>query len=227
VTTAVPQTAQSSRSKPRFWFELRRHVPFTLLRTGTGVMIAGVLIAIHLSSGWTAGLFWGLHPLHVLLSAMATTSLYRHWARAGCLRCFIVGYIGAVGIATLSDCVIPYIGEWMLDLPNRGWHIGFIEKWWLINPAAIVGIAIAWLLPNSTIPHAGHVLLSTWASLFHIQLALGSEINLLAVLVLPAFVLLAVWLPCCSSDIVLPVLFPRKACRYDYHPRSRESERAV
>lgn len=223
--TVVPQTARLPRSKPRLWAELKRHVPFTLLGTGTGVVIAGLLIALHLPRDWTAGLFWGLHPLHVLLSAMATTSLYRHWARAGWLRCFLVGYIGAIGIATLSDCVIPYVGEWVLDLPNRGWHLGFIEKWWLINPAAVVGVVIAWLLPQSIIPHAGHVLLSTWASLFHIQLALGSEIDLLAVLVLPVFLFLAVWLPCCTSDIVLPVLFTRMSRQHDHHPRPRGSER--
>jgi len=227
VTMALPQSASLSRSEPRLWSELRRHIPFTLLGTVSGIVIAALLIASHLSRGWTSGLFWGLHPLHVLLIAMATTSLYRNRARAGWWRCFVVGYIGAIGIATLSDCVIPYFGEWLLALPSRCWHIGFIEKWWLVNPAAIGGIAIAWLLPDSTIPHAGHVLLSTWASLFHIQLALGDDVGLLAILVLPIFLFLAVWLPCCTSDIVLPVLFARRAGRHVHHASPEESERAA
>ena len=28
---------------------------------------------------------------------------------------------------------------WMLHLPNRGLHLGFIEKWWLVNPIALIG----------------------------------------------------------------------------------------
>ena len=96
----------------------------------------------------------------------------------------IIGYVGAVGIATLSDCFIPYLGEVMLDLPNRGIHIGFIEEWWLVNPLALVGIAIAYYNPTTRFPHAGHVLLSTWASLFHIVMAMGETISWLSYLVI-------------------------------------------
>jgi len=187
--------------------ELKRHAPFTLLGAFTGIAIAGAFAAGGLERTWAVRLFWGLHPLHVLLSAVATTSLFRYRARAGWISSVVVGYIGAVGIATLSDCVIPYVGEWLVGLPNRGIHIGFIEKWWLVNPFVLVGIGAAWLFPLSTVSHAGHVLLSTWASLFHMQMAIGDRWTLAAVAVLPVFLFLAVWVPCCTSDIVLPVLF--------------------
>ena len=55
----------------------------------------------------------------------------------------IIGYAGAIGIASLSDCIIPYLGETILRMPDRHLHLGFIEKWWLINPLAIIGVAIA------------------------------------------------------------------------------------
>jgi len=60
-----------------------------------------------------------------------------------------------VGIASLSDSIIPYVAEYLLGMPNRGIHLGFIEKWWLVNPMAMIGIFIAWLWPRTKFPHAG------------------------------------------------------------------------
>jgi hypothetical protein len=79
--------------------------------------------------------------------------------------------------------------------------------WWLINPLALLGICIAWFWPRTKIPHAGHVLLSTWASLFHITMAMGDSVGLVTTLLIGLFLFLAVWMPCCTSDIVFPLLF--------------------
>jgi hypothetical protein len=122
----------------------------------------------------------------------------------------IIGFVGSVGIATISDSLIPYLGEIMLNMPNRGLHIGFIEKWWLINPLALLGIAVAYFRPSTRFPHAGHVLLSTWASLFHILMAVGGPVNWLSYLVVFVFLFIAVVIPCCVSDIVFPLLFVGK-----------------
>jgi len=119
----------------------------------------------------------------------------------------VVGYTGSIGIATLSDSIIPFIGEALLHLPNRGIHIGFIEKWWLINPMAVAGILIAHRFPRTKFPHAGHVFLSTWASLFHIIMAMGGKLTPMLFPVTFIFLFLAVWIPCCTSDIVFPLLF--------------------
>jgi hypothetical protein len=102
------------------------------------------------------------------------------------------------------------LGELLLDLPNREIHIGFIEKWWLVNPLAFLGIIIAYFKPTTRIPHAGHVLLSTWASLFHVIMALGGSINWTIFIIVFFFLFFSVWLPCCTSDIVFPLLFIRK-----------------
>ena len=215
-------------AKPiRLGTELRRHVPFTAFGTLTGVLIAAVFVCVGIELRWAVRLFWTLHPLHVLLSAMATTCLYRHLARAGWPSSILVGYIGAIGIASLSDCVIPYVGEWMIGLPNRGFHLGFIEKWWLVNPMALAGIALAWWLSASTVSHAVHVLLSTWASLFHMQMAVGDQLSVQVMLILPVFLFMAVWIPCCTSDIVLPVFFSRFSVQRKPSRDDGESERAA
>ena len=96
----------------------------------------------------------------------------------------------------------------MLNMPNRGLHLGFIEKWWLVNPLALLGALIAFGRPRTQFPHAGHVLLSTWASLFHMMAAMGGgEIGATTIVLMGTFLFLAVWLPCCTSDIVFPLLF--------------------
>jgi hypothetical protein len=165
-------------------------------------------------------LFWTLHPLHVLLSALVTTAMYILHGRRSTWSILWIGYVGSVGIATVSDSVIPFVGEWMLNLPHRGVHLGFIEKWWLVNPMAFAGILLGAWWPHTRVAHAGHVLLSTWASLFHITMAMGGSLTILQVLLVAVFLFLAVWIPCCTSDIVFPLLFVRKSPTDDPQPPS-------
>jgi hypothetical protein len=191
--------------------ELKVHAPFTAFGALTGVVI--MTFFYRLPSETSYNIFYILHPLHVVMSAMVTASMYGLY-KCGRLRgkcnlwvLLFIGYLGSVGIATLSDSIIPYIGESMLSLPNKGLHLGFIEKWWLVNPLAIIGVGIAYFWPSTKLPHFAHVLLSTWASLFHIMMALGGEINGIIISIVAAFLFLSVWIPCCVSDIVFPLLF--------------------
>jgi hypothetical protein len=187
--------------------ELKSHAPFTMLGAVTGVFIMVALVVTDVPRGISVALFWSLHPLHVLLSALVTTAMFTLHSRGTLLRTVLVGYVGSVGIASLSDCVIPYVAEYLLGLPHRGIHLGFLEKWWLVNPLAAVGIGLGYVLPRTKLPHAGHVLLSTWASLFHMMMAVETGFSLLGYVAVTAFLFLAVWIPCCTSDIVFPMLF--------------------
>lgn len=185
--------------------ELGRHVPFTLFGAVCGMLIMAAFIATEVPAHLTETLFWTFHPLHVLFSALATTSMFCLQDCRNRWLAVAVGYGGAVGIATLSDCLIPFVGEWMLGLPNRGVRLGFIEKWWLVNPMAFMGIGIALRRPRTRFPHAVHVLLSTWASLFHMTMALHRQPGAGTLLVMALFLFLSVWIPCCTSDIVFPL----------------------
>jgi len=189
--------------------ELRIHAPFTAFGTVTGIVIMALVIHVRLPRETSSVLFWTFHPLHVVLSALVTAGMYRLHSTGSLWRTFVIGYIGAIGIATLSDSIIPYVGELLLDLPNRGIHLGFIEKWWLVNPLALAGIALAYIRPRTKVPHAAHVLLSTWASLFHITMAMGAEFNVSTAILVAVFLFVAVWVPCCTSDIVFPLLFSK------------------
>jgi len=194
--------------------ELKKHSPFTVFGAITGVFIMAIFHNIPYRASYA--IFYTLHPMHVVLSALVTASMYdiHKRKRSGggykIWKLLIVGYVGAVGIATLSDSVIPYFGEALLGMPNRGIHIGFIEEWWLINPLAIIGVAKAYFRPATKFPHAGHVLLSTWASIFHIMMAAG-PLGWLSYIAIFLFLFIAVWIPCCMSDIVFPLLFVKEA----------------
>ncbi|HIE44455.1 MAG TPA: hypothetical protein EYP78_06650 [Candidatus Omnitrophica bacterium] len=192
--------------------ELKHHIPFTIFGAITGIII--MFFFQKLPSKVSYNIFYILHPMHVVLSALATASMYElHKCGGMKQRCnilvlLIIGYVGSIGIATLSDSLIPYIGEGLLAMPNKEIHIGFIEKWWLVNPLALIGIAIAYYRPNTKFPHLGHVLLSTWASLFHIIMALsGQRLSWFLYIAIILFLFIAVWIPCCLSDIVFPLLF--------------------
>ncbi len=192
--------------------ELKHHAPFTAVGALTGIAIATAFVYLRIPQSVSHRLFEACHPLHVLLSAMATTAMFRLHSRRGLVATIVVGYVGAIGIGTVSDCLMPYLGELLLGFRDAEAHIGFIEHWYLVNPAALVGVAIGCWRPTTKAPHAGHVLLSTWASLFHILMAVGEgqPIGPLTIAAVAVVLFLAVWLPCCTSDIVLPLLLGGK-----------------
>jgi len=195
--------------------ELKHHVPFTLVGSLTGIIVACVFVYSQVSHDTSHILFKTFHPAHVFFSALATAGMYRLHSKRTLLATFVVGYLGSVGIGTLSDCLIPYISELLLGLHDKTVHakahIGFIESWYIVNPLALLGIAFACWKPSTKIPHTGHVLLSTWASLFHLLMSISGNgtVGVVTGLMIPVVLFLAVWIPCCTSDIVFPLLLAR------------------
>jgi len=195
--------------------ELKCHAPFTLFGAFTG--IACMLLFRNLEHDTSRAVFYVFHPGHVLLSAIVIASMFQlHAGRGRLITVVLIGFFGSIVIGTLSDSIIPYVGEVLLGMPihaheHGGFaeeaHIGFIEGWYVVIPAAIVGVVIALIKPKTKFPHAGHVLLSTWASSFHMLMAMGGQMTILNAVGSFGFLFLAVLLPCCFSDIVFPLLF--------------------
>jgi hypothetical protein len=199
--------------------ELSRHAPFTACGAITGIIIMLIIIFGRISSHISQTIFYILHPLHVVLSALVTTSMYRRHRKDKIWTAILIGYTGSIGIATLSDAIIPYIGGVLFPSVTIRFHLPFIEteimpvigikKWQVVNSAALIGIITGYFRPTTKIPHTGHVLLSTWASLFYFTaFGIAQWAPLLPVVFL--FLFLAVWIPCCLSDIVYPLLFIRE-----------------
>ena len=202
--------------------ELRGHVPFTVAGAVTGIIVMVAVVFSNVSTSISQNVFYTLHPIHIILSAMTTTAMYRKYGKGKIWIAVLIGYVGSIGIATLSDAVIPYIGAVLLNVKIE-FHIPFIEtgkfpvigiaKWQLVNSAAFVGIALAYWKRTTRFPHYGHVLLSTWASLFYFTaFGVAQWIPLLGFVFL--FLILAVLIPCCLSDIVFPLLFVREKAEH-------------
>ncbi len=197
--------------------ELKEHVLFTALGAVSGIIIMVIIVLTNIPTQISQTAFHTLHPLHVILSALTTTAMYRKYGISKIWAAVLIGYSGSIGIATLSDAIIPYLGGALLGV-EIGFHLPFletekmpfigIETWKLVNSAALAGIIIGVLRPTTKFPHSGHVFLSTWASLFYF-IAFGAAHWLPLLPFIFLFLFLAVWLPCCISDIVFPLLFAR------------------
>ncbi len=198
--------------------ELKRHAPFTASGAATGIIIMAIMVFGNVPSSVSHTIFYTLHPIHVVLSALVTAAMYMKDRKGRIWVAILIGWTGSIGIATISDTIIPYLGGALLHVPME-FHVPFlettkmpvigIEKWKIVNSAAIVGTAVGCWKQTTRIPHAGHVLLSTWASLFYFTaFGIADWIPLLPFIFL--FLFLAVWIPCCTSDIVYPLLFVRK-----------------
>ncbi|MFC1871207.1 hypothetical protein ACFLYF_02245 [Chloroflexota bacterium] len=191
--------------------ELKEHIPFTAVGAVTGIILMVIIVLVNVPAQISQGAFNIFHPLHVLLSAMVTTAMFRKYKGGKIWIALAIGYSGSVGIATLSDSVIPYLGGALLGA-DMEFHVGFIEEWWLVNPLALIGIIIGYMRPATKSPHFGHVLLSTWASLFYFT-AFGVAQWLPVLPLIFLFLFFAVWLPCCISDIIFPLLFTGNIAR--------------
>jgi len=224
--------------------ELKGHAPFTLFGAVLGVVFMVFFGGFRERFGHA--FFATFHSAHVVLSAMVTASMFKlHTSKRQFVLILVIGYFGSIGVATLSDIVIPHIGGRLLglDIPThaeihhagagervdesanehqahseqsgRKIHLAFIEEWYLVNPAAFLGIAIALLLPRTKFPHAGHVLVSTWASLAYLLMDMRSKLTIGVGFGILATLFLATWIPCCLSDIVFPLLFVKSDIELD------------
>jgi len=195
--------------------ELGHHAPFTSAGAATGIAAMAAVTLAGTPMNVNEALFYTFHPLHVIFSALVTTAIYRKAKNHKIWLVPIIGYVGSVGIATLSDAIIPFLEGQSLHIA-MGLHIPFLSteimpfvgvpKWIIVNAAAAVGISIGFLRPQTKVPHMIHVLLSTWASLFGFT-AFGTADWLPLLPIIFVFLFLAVWIPCCVSDIVFPLLW--------------------
>ena len=97
--------------------EFKGHAPFTLGGALLGVVF--MLLFQNISSQTSHILFNIFHPAHVVLSAVTTAAMFKlHSRKANFIMILIIGYVGSIGIATLSDSIIPYAGEILL-----GFHV--------------------------------------------------------------------------------------------------------
>jgi hypothetical protein len=191
--------------------ELKHHLPLTLtvsLLAGVSVALI-VLLNLRLTE-FFPNAFEIIHPAHVLVSAAATAAIF-HKYKKSILQSIIIGVTGAILIGTISDALLPWIAGNLFSL-NTTLHLPIIENPILIITTAIAGTYIGIYLGLFKLNHSLHVFFSVFASLFYL-LAFSSNINIWIILGSSFVVFLVVYIPCCVSDIVFPILFIKKPCK--------------
>lgn len=201
--------------------ELIRHLPYSIFGISLGLIFMGILTflailvrAEDLIPRASEELFHVFHPSHILFSAVATTAMFwKHEKRL--IKAIIVGFVGSVGICSLSDIVFPYIGGTLLGAQMRI-HICVIETPGLVLPFAVTGI-LAGIVANQSFErafeysHSMHVFLSSMASILYLlSFGIVDWIHLLGQVFV--ITIAAVMIPCCTSDIVFPLACAHRNC---------------
>jgi hypothetical protein len=226
--------------------ELREHVPFSVTAVTIGLIVAGTICILSLGAeqgleavggadhaghdhaGHNHGdepaqLYFHLfHPAHMLFSAMATAAMFcRYERRIG--KAIVIGLIGAIGVCGISDIAMPHVSLLFLGVETE-WHICVYEHPALVIPFAVVGVMVGvaasgGVINSTIISHSLHVFASTMASIFYMVGPLGLTHWIEDLGKVFMFVVLAVMVPCCLSDIVFPLLMSRSArSRYEEAP---------
>ncbi len=222
--------------QPALLIELREHVPFSVSAVVLGLIAAGTICILgsaqvaamadhtpqggdYSSSPAFARLFFHLfHPAHMFFSAVATTTMFCRYERR-IFKAIIVGLIGAIGVCGISDTLMPHASLLLLGV-RAPLHLCVIEHPDLVLPFAAVGVLVGIGTAGATVrttivSHSMHVLASSMASIFYMVGPLGTIAWIDDLGKVFGFVVLAVLIPCCVSDIVFP-LFMSSAGRDAY-----------
>ena len=149
------------------------------------------------------------HPLHLFLSSLVTSAMFWKYGRS-LFKGVVVGLLGSIPICTISDIFFPFFGSKIFQ-SSVPFHFCLIAEPGLILSATILGIVVGhflipWVYLLTRVTHMMHVLVSSLASMLYLVLFIPSlwQEHLLAVFLITV---LAVWIPCCLSDIVFPLMF--------------------
>jgi hypothetical protein len=215
----IPNKSEVKSNHPLI-SELGTHLPFTIFSVATGLIFLGLITFVSNSTGQLSGkkevesllnLYHLFHPLHILFSAMATTAMFWRYDRKW-IKAVVIGILGSIGICGLSDIFVPYVAGFLLGV-HMELHICIIQHSMLVVPFLFFGIITGFLVPkeqkSTIISHAFHVLLSTMASILYlVGHGLTDWIHMAGMVFF--YTVIAVMLPCCTSDIIFPLLLVNK-----------------
>jgi hypothetical protein len=183
--------------------ELEHHAPFTIIATILAIVIAVGLKYIF-SASFEEGAFEILHPLHVIVSALVSAGIFYKY-KPKIIPAVLVGIISAIVIGSLSDVIFPFLGGAIFGLQTH-FHLPIIENPLMILGSALIGGIIGIATKITKIPHLLHVGISVFASLFYL-LAFSTTQSIIGFILAIIIIFIAVIIPCCISDILLPFFF--------------------
>ena len=198
--------------------EFFHHLPYSAIGVGAAF---GIVLALE-KIGWeqTPLLQFHLtHPLHLFLSAIVTSAMFwKHEHKVA--KGIIVGILGTIPLCTMSDIIFPFFGARLMGttLPL---HICLLREPVMVLSATGLGIAagfllVRWLDHITEFTHMLHVLVSSLASLLYL-ITFDQTLWQSAVAATFIITLIAVWVPCCLSDIVFPLAFTSEIAPHEPH----------
>lgn len=191
--------------------ELKEHLPVTLsLSLIAGVLVISAFVFGLVSNKLILNGFEIAHPVHVLVSAIATTAIFKKY-HGNFISALIIGTVGSILIGTLSDVLLPWVAG-NVFLLNTTLHLPIIESPFLIFGSAIFGSLFGIYFGMFKFSHFFHIFISVFASLFYLM-GFSSSVGVWAIFGYSLIVFFCVYIPCCFSDIVFPILFIKKPCK--------------
>ncbi len=194
--------------------ELAHHLPYSIFGVTAGMVVMGMLTFIatvsrveHLFSHASEELFHIFHSAHVLFSAVATTAMFWKYEKK-LVKAISVGFVFSIAVCGISDIFFPFAGGVILGSPMH-LHICLIEEPGLVFPFAAIGVLAGLTVTKSfekstEYSHSVHVFLSSAASILFL-LSFGMEHWTHEISGVFIVTIIAVMIPCCLSDIVLPL----------------------
>lgn len=189
--------------------ELKHHIPFALFATLVSLVIISIWYLFSKTSfmNYNVASFEIFHYSHIFFSAIASSAMFFKYKNK-IIRALIVGVFSTVSICVLSDILFPYLGGLILGF-DMHFHLSLIQEPVPVFGAAVIGSLIGIRKKITKIPHFLHVFLSTFASLFYI-VVFGASITVFSAVGIFVIVTFSVLIPCCLSDIVLPLVFIKR-----------------
>jgi hypothetical protein len=186
--------------------ELRHHLPFTVIVTAVTAVAASVAVRTWPALVESGASFEGAHVAHVFVSAVATTAVGSR-QRGGPVLAAGLGIAGSIVFCTLSDILLPYAGALAFGTPVS-LDVEVLHAPVKVGLAAVAGAAggFAHMRRLSIYSHSAHVLVSSLASVLYVHThAAGAWADWAHAPEMAAVLFFSVFLPCCMSDLVMPV----------------------
>jgi hypothetical protein len=193
-----------SKKSKELLHELRHHLPLAFLAALIGIVIAFYLKFTLFNFNRLENSFEVLHVLHIFASAIVSGGLFYRYKK-NVFYSLLVGISSSIFIGSLSDVFFPFVGGLIFNF-HTGFHFPLIEIPFVILSSGLIGSLIGISTGFTKLPHFGHVLVSTLASLFYL-LTFTSTITLTFLIISFFITIVAVIVPCCFSDIIFPFLF--------------------
>jgi hypothetical protein len=198
--------------------ELIEHLPFTVVSSIVALILVGIMSAAVFNlkedviAKGSQKLFHIFHPVHILFSSTVTTAMFwRHEKKM--MKAVIIGLLGSILICGVSDVIIPFCSGIFFN-KKFDFHLCILEHPLLILPFVTTGIVIGLIAMEKVqkttfFSHSGHVFTSSTASMLYlISFGLVDWFNHVGSVFI--IILIAVIIPCCTSDIVFPLLFTKE-----------------